>query len=190
VALAAVAISSQLGTAHLAGLLPTAGLIAFAGGAIGFAAFGANRGLRRLDHRPNFAGGLPTLAATGSRDYFALWRPPGRDLKGATIEGVLVIAFKPRVPSGTPISFKTARSAARQSCTPLDLIVLEASSIVEIDFTPAQILIEFVEFCTRSKIRFAVARPRNGARRGSFRAFGNRRCRASGPFLSQRGRSG
>ena len=65
---------------------------------------------------------------------------------------------KPRVPSGTPISFKTARSAARQSCTPLDLIVLEASSIVEIDFTAAQILIEFVEFCTQSKIRFAVAR--------------------------------
>jgi hypothetical protein len=103
VAIAAVAISAQLGTAPLAGLLPTAGLIAFAGGAIGFAAFGANRGLRRLDHRPNFAGGLATLAATGSRDYFALWRPPGRDLKGATIEGVLVIAFQ------APRSFRNAQ---------------------------------------------------------------------------------
>ncbi|MGH6852988.1 MAG: SulP family inorganic anion transporter, partial [Methylocella sp.] len=45
-----------------------------------------------------------------------------------------------------------------QSRTPLDLVVLEASSIVEIDFTAAQILIEFIEFCAQSKIRFAVAR--------------------------------
>jgi MFS superfamily sulfate permease-like transporter len=97
VALAAVAISSQLGTAHLAGLLPTAGLIAFAAGAIGFAAFGANRFLVACADStiaPIFAGGLATLAATGSRDYFALWWPPGRDLKGETIEGVLVIAFQ------------------------------------------------------------------------------------------------
>jgi sulfate permease, SulP family len=89
----------------------------------------------------------------------SIWWPPGRDFKGETIEGVLVIAFQ------APLSFLNAykfqdgaRRAARQSRTPLDLIVLEASSIVEIDFTAAQILIEFVEFCTQSKIRFAVAR--------------------------------
>jgi sulfate permease, SulP family len=102
---------------------------------------------------------------------------------------VLVIAFQ------TPLSYLNAykfqdgaRRAARQSRTPLDLIVLEASSIVEIDFTAAQTLIEFIEFCAQSKIRFAIARLES-VRRGSFRAFGNHRCRASGPFLSQRGRS-
>jgi MFS superfamily sulfate permease-like transporter len=42
-ALAAVALPSQLGTAHLAGFPPTAGLVAFAAGSVGFAAFGANR---------------------------------------------------------------------------------------------------------------------------------------------------
>ncbi|MGH6823876.1 MAG: SulP family inorganic anion transporter, partial [Methylocella sp.] len=89
----------------------------------------------------------------------SIWWPPGRDLKGETIEGVLVIAFQ------APLSFLNAytfqdgaRRAARQSRTPLDLIVLEASSIVEIDFTAAQILIEFIEFCAQSKVRFAVAR--------------------------------
>jgi len=89
----------------------------------------------------------------------SIWWPPGRDLRGETIEGVLVIAFQ------APLSFLNAykfldgaRRAARQSRTPLDLIVLEASSIVEIDFTAAQILIEFIEFCAQSKIRFAVAR--------------------------------
>ena len=75
VALAAVAIPSQLGTAHLAGFPPTVGLIAFAAGAIGFAAFGANRFLVACADStiaPIFAGGLATLAATGSHDYFAL----------------------------------------------------------------------------------------------------------------------
>ncbi|MGH6847153.1 MAG: SulP family inorganic anion transporter [Methylocella sp.] len=89
----------------------------------------------------------------------SIWWPPGRDRKGETIEGVLVIAFQ------APLSFlnaykfqDSARRAVRQGRTPLDLIVLEASSIVEIDFTAAQILIEFIEHCAQSKIRFAVAR--------------------------------
>ncbi|MGH6800073.1 MAG: SulP family inorganic anion transporter, partial [Methylocella sp.] len=89
----------------------------------------------------------------------SIWWPPDRDLKGETIEGVLVIAFQ------APLTFLNAykfqdhsRRVVRQSCTPLDLIVLEASSIVEIDFTAARVLIEFIEFCAQSKIRFAVAR--------------------------------
>jgi sulfate permease, SulP family len=89
----------------------------------------------------------------------SIWWPPGSDLKGETIEGVRVIAFQ------APLSFLNAykfqdgaRRAVRQSRTPLDLIVLEASSIVEIDFTAAQILIEFIELCAQSNIRFAVAR--------------------------------
>jgi SulP family sulfate permease len=89
----------------------------------------------------------------------SIWWPQGHDLKGETIEGVLVVAFQ------APLSFLNgykfqdgARRAVRQSRSPLDLIVLEASSIVEIDFTAAQILIEFIEFCAQSKIRFAVAR--------------------------------
>ena len=89
----------------------------------------------------------------------SIWWPPGRDPKGETIEGVLVIAFQ------APLSFLNAyafqdgaRRVVRQSRTPLDLIVLEASSIVEIDFTAAQILLEFIQHCAQSKIRFAVAR--------------------------------
>lgn len=89
----------------------------------------------------------------------SIWWPPGRHLKGETIEGVLVVAFQ------APLSFLNAytfqdgaRRAVSGSRTPLDLIVLEASSIVEIDFTSAQILIEFVEHCAQSNIRFAVAR--------------------------------
>ncbi|MGB6700226.1 MAG: SulP family inorganic anion transporter, partial [Methylocella sp.] len=89
----------------------------------------------------------------------SIWWPPGCGRKSETIEGVLVIAFQ------APLSFlnayefqDSARRVVKQSRTPLDLIVLEASSIVEIDFTAAQILIEFIEFCVQSNIRFAVAR--------------------------------
>jgi SulP family sulfate permease len=89
----------------------------------------------------------------------SIWWPPGRDLKGETIEGVRVIAFQ------APLSFLNAytfqdgaRRAVSDSRAPIELIVLEASSIVEIDFTAAQILIEFIELCAQSNIRFAVAR--------------------------------
>ncbi|MGA7385362.1 MAG: SulP family inorganic anion transporter, partial [Methylocella sp.] len=74
-ALAAVALPSQMATAHLAGFPPTAGLIAFAAGSIGFAAFGANRFVAACADStiaPIFAGGLASLAASGSQDYFAL----------------------------------------------------------------------------------------------------------------------
>jgi sulfate permease, SulP family len=74
-AVAAVAIPSQLGTAHLAGFPPATGLIAFAAASIGFAAIGANHFLVACADStiaPIFAGGLATLAASGSRDYFAL----------------------------------------------------------------------------------------------------------------------
>jgi SulP family sulfate permease len=89
----------------------------------------------------------------------SIWWPPGRDHKGETIEGVLVVAFQAPLSFLNAYAFQgSARRVVKQSPTPLDLIVLEASSIVEIDFTAAQILIEFVEHCAQSKIRFAVAR--------------------------------
>jgi SulP family sulfate permease len=75
-ALAAVAVPSQMATAHLAGFPPTSGLIAFAAASIGFAAIiGANHFLVACADStiaPIFAGGLATLAASGSQDYFAL----------------------------------------------------------------------------------------------------------------------
>src|SRR5215831_17944583 len=43
VTLAAIAIPEQLATAHLAGMPPMAGLLAFAAGSLAFAAFGASR---------------------------------------------------------------------------------------------------------------------------------------------------
>jgi SulP family sulfate permease len=83
----------------------------------------------------------------------SIWWPPGRHLKGETIEGVLVIAFQAPLTFLNVYKFQdSARRAIRQSRVPLELIVLEASSIVEIDFTATQILLEIIEECAQSKI--------------------------------------
>ena len=119
----------------------------------------------------------------------SIWWPPDSDLQGETIEGVLVMAFQAPLTFLNAYKFQEdARRAVRQSRVPLELIVLEASSIVEIDFTAAQILLDFIEECEQAQITFAIARLEFGARPGRFRPFRDHRCRAPGSFLSQRGR--
>jgi len=92
-----------------------------------------------------------------------LERVPGTSIwwphKGETIDGVLVIAFQ------APLSFLNAYSfqdgmcrVLRERRTAPHLIVLEASNIIEIDFTAAQILLAFIEDCRRQKTAVAVAR--------------------------------
>jgi len=103
----------------------------------------------------------------------SIWWPPRRDLKGETLEEVLVIAFQ------APLSFLNAytfqdgaRRALRQRRVLPGLIVLEASSIVEIDFTAAQILLAFIEDCAKAKITFAVARLESVRAQEAFDRFG------------------
>jgi sulfate permease, SulP family len=75
IALAAIAIPSQLATAHLAGFPAAQGFAAFAAGSVGFALLGANRYLvicADSTIAPIFAGGLAHLASTGTHAYFAL----------------------------------------------------------------------------------------------------------------------
>jgi sulfate permease, SulP family len=73
--LAAVAIPSQMATAHLGGFPPQIGFFAFMGGVLGFAVFGANRFLcccADSTITPIFAGSLALVAAAGTRDYAVL----------------------------------------------------------------------------------------------------------------------
>jgi sulfate permease, SulP family len=74
-ALVAIAIPSQMATAHLAGFPPVLGFIAFAAGSIGFALLGGNRFLvvcADSTIAPIFASGLASHAVIGSQDYFGL----------------------------------------------------------------------------------------------------------------------
>jgi SulP family sulfate permease len=103
----------------------------------------------------------------------SIWWPPDPGLKGETLEGVLVIAFQ------APLSFlnaykfqDSARHALQQRRAPPELIVLEASSIVEIDFTAAQILLDFIGECEQSNISFAIARLESVRAEEAFDRFG------------------
>jgi SulP family sulfate permease len=73
--LAAIAIPEQMATARLGGFAPQIGFFAFMAGSLGFAMLGNNRFLScgaDSTITPIFAGGLATLAASGSPDYQSL----------------------------------------------------------------------------------------------------------------------
>lgn len=72
--LAAIALPSQLATAHLAGMAAETGLFAFAAGSIAFAIFGANRFMSvgaDSTIAPIFAGALAMVATAGTPAYTA-----------------------------------------------------------------------------------------------------------------------
>jgi MFS superfamily sulfate permease-like transporter len=103
----------------------------------------------------------------------SIWWPPGLDTPPEKTKDVLVLAFQ------APLSFLNAETFRRgamdlvtRARTPPRLVVLEASSIVEIDFTAAHALAELVDFCRDRGIVFAVARLESVRAQNSFRRFG------------------
>jgi MFS superfamily sulfate permease-like transporter len=103
----------------------------------------------------------------------SVWWPPGPNLPPDDSKGLLVLAFQ------APLSFLNADTFRRgilehlnRAAAPLRLVVLEASSIVEIDFTAARTLGEVVRFCHYRGIQFAVARLGSLRAQDSFRRFG------------------
>ncbi len=89
----------------------------------------------------------------------SIWWPPRKGATGEKLPLVKVIAFQ------APLSFLNAYDFRRDVLAFLDdasptpkLFVLEASSIVEIDFTAAQTLSAILDHCRANDICFAVAR--------------------------------
>ncbi len=92
-----------------------------------------------------------------------------------------------RCHSSTPrISAPTCRTSSRPP-TP-KLLVLEASGIVEIDFTAAQMLLDLIGECRRQGVTFAVARLESTASAAGLRALWHLRRAAEEPHLPQRRR--
>ena len=67
------------------------------------------------------------------------------------------------------------------------LLVLEASSIVEIDFTASEILIEVIRMAHAAGVDFAIARLEFGARRGGAEALQGAGRAGSRPHVPERG---
>ncbi len=89
----------------------------------------------------------------------SVWWPASAQIRGEKLEGVLVVAFQ------APLSFVNAysfqqdfRAAIDAAGGGLKLVVLEASSIVEIDFTASRVLHEAISNCRAKGADFAMAR--------------------------------
>lgn len=89
----------------------------------------------------------------------SIWWPPANKPKGERLDGVLVVAFQ------APLSFVNAERfrndceamiAARAGT--LKHVVLEASSITDIDYTAARVLSGVIADCQESGVTFSVAR--------------------------------
>ena len=102
-----------------------------------------------------------------------IWWPSNPHIPGETVPNVLVAGFQ------APLSFLNAYHFRRDviglvqsSAAPLRLIVLEATGIVEIDFTAAQILSDTINACRADGVAFAIARLESDRAREAIEKFG------------------
>lgn len=103
----------------------------------------------------------------------SVWWPPAKPSTGEQLPGVLVAAFQ------APLSFVNADRFKRGFCDLVDagkgdvkLVVLEASNIVEIDYTAAQALIETITHCRNAGAIFAIARMESVRGQAALARFG------------------
>lgn len=88
-----------------------------------------------------------------------VWWPASQKFKGTTRPGVVVVGFQaPLFFLNAEIFRKTLEEAVLRAPQPISVIVLEASSVVEIDFTGAQALIATIHFWNDRGTRFYIAR--------------------------------
>jgi len=102
-----------------------------------------------------------------------VWWPTSMSARGETEAGALVMGFQ------APLSFLNAYDFRRGALAAIGaadkavrLFVLEASSIVEIDFTAAEILSEVVAKARAAGLTFAVARLESVRAQAAFDRFG------------------
>ncbi len=102
-----------------------------------------------------------------------VWWPASDTVAGERVPGLLVVAFQ------APLSFLNADLFRRDMTAALDhagpqtkLVVLEASSIVEIDYSAAVALREAIEKYRKREVDFAVARLESLRAQEAFARFG------------------
>jgi sulfate permease, SulP family len=102
-----------------------------------------------------------------------VWWPPHGSVPGEKVDGVLVMAFQ------APLSFLNAHDfrngildALAQQGRGVRLVVLEAGSIVAIDYSAADVLAEVIRKCRADGADFAVARLESIRAQEAFESFG------------------
>lgn len=102
-----------------------------------------------------------------------IWWPPGKTIKSEKEKGIFVIGFQ------APLSFLNAYvfrlgvlDAVKHEGSAVNLLILEASSIVEIDYTASNILADVIGKCRSGGVDFAVARLEFVRAQNAFERFG------------------
>jgi MFS superfamily sulfate permease-like transporter len=103
----------------------------------------------------------------------SIWWPPQKNFEGEKLANVRVLAFQ------APLSFLNAydfrrgvRAAIAEGPQKPTLVVLEASSIVEIDYTAARAFAQIIDHCRDGHIVFAVARLESVRAQEALERFG------------------
>ncbi len=102
-----------------------------------------------------------------------IWWPPDGGPGGERVDGVLVVAFQ------APLSFVNADRFRRQlgalvaaRAGSLELVVLEANSVADIDYTAADALSDLMADCRAAGVRFAIARLESVRAQAALARFG------------------
>jgi MFS superfamily sulfate permease-like transporter len=100
-----------------------------------------------------------------------IWWPANPHVPGEQLPGIAVIGLQ------APLSFLNAPGFRTEAMTVVNtnrprLLVLEASGMVEIDFTAAQVLLELFRECHEQGVTVAVARLESTRAEDAFNRFG------------------
>ena len=103
----------------------------------------------------------------------SIWWPPSAKFHGEIVPGVVVAAFQ------APLSFLNAyefehgfRKLVDRRKGEIRLVVLEASNIVEIDYTAAKVMETLIAHCRSAGVTFAVSRLESVRAGQAFERFG------------------
>ena len=116
-----------------------------------------------------------------------IWWPAGRNPQGEHNPDVVVVGLQ------APLSFLNATHFRADALDLLKaapvkpkLLVIEASGILEIDFTAAQALLELINTCHADGIKVAMARLESSRAQDAFARFGITEALGRDLFLSKR----
>jgi sulfate permease, SulP family len=99
-----------------------------------------------------------------------IWWPANPHIKGEHVPGVAVVGFHAPLSFLNAPGFRTDVLRLLQASKP-KLLVLEASGIVEIDFTAAQVLLELLKACREQGVTVAAARLESTRAQAAFERF-------------------
>ena len=100
-----------------------------------------------------------------------IWWPAHPSIKGESSANVAVVGFQAPLSFLNATTFRADIQEVLQDSR-LRLLVLEANSIPEIDFTAAQALLDIIKICNERGISFAVARLESLRAQDAFERFG------------------